>query len=532
MRLSVIVTAVVMFGLLGLAEENSQNSCSVTIRLIDASGGQELPGLIRLTDAEGSPVPVKQLLSRGLGLEDDLSLSRWSVLPAKTTVSLPRAKLSLHAFSGLETETATVELDLTGKTNTTVSVPLVRFYDASAQSSRSANTHLHLQKISRADCDRYLTEVPQADGLDVLFLSYLERAVADKLYVSNRYTRTDLSDLTRQSGVLFGNGEEHRHNFAGFGQGYGHVMLLNIQRLIQPVSIGQGIMKEGTDGIPLQRGIDTARGDDATVIWCHNNWGLEEIANLVTGRLDAQNIFDGGTHGSYKDSFYRFLNAGIRIPFSTGTDWFMYDFSRVYARVEGELTIENWLDALSAGRNYITNGPILEFSVDGEQSGETVRLDEPGSVQAMGRVLGRVDFGRIELVRNGQVIAKATSKPVGGHFEAELTQSVPVKEACWLALRTPPPPVKGDPELSDVVAKNEFGRDLFSHTSAVYVDLAGESYFNPAVAQELLDEMNANQEFITQNANFADEQERARVLDAYRDGAAALQFRIEQATTQ
>src|SRR5207244_682239 len=105
--------------------------------------------------------------------------------------------------------------------------------------------------------------------------------------------RADLEAISRKSGVAIGNGEEHRHNFAAQGQGYGHVMLLDIKELVQPVSIGPGIAKLGTDGLPIQRGIDQARRDGATAIWCHNNWGMESIPISVTGRLDAQNIFDG-----------------------------------------------------------------------------------------------------------------------------------------------------------------------------------------------------------------------------------------------
>ena len=95
----------------------------------------------------------------------------------------------------------------------------------------------------------------------------------------------------------------HRHNFEAYGDGYGHVMLLDIKRLIQPVSIGPGLMTTGSDGIPLRRGIDTARQDEATVIWCHNSLGLEDLPNWMSGVLDAQNIFDGGEHGSYKDTY-------------------------------------------------------------------------------------------------------------------------------------------------------------------------------------------------------------------------------------
>ena len=123
--------------------------------------------------------------------------------------------------------------------------------------------------------------------------------------------------------MLVNNGQEHRHNFGDQGEGFGHVMLLNIKTMIQPVSIGPGISHRGTDGTPLQAGIEEAHRQGGTAIWCHNNWGREDVPNFVRGKLDAQNIFDGGSHGSYEDSFYHYLNAGLRVPFSTGTDWFM-----------------------------------------------------------------------------------------------------------------------------------------------------------------------------------------------------------------
>ncbi|MFQ5731711.1 MAG: CehA/McbA family metallohydrolase [Planctomycetaceae bacterium] len=517
---------VVLLGLLLISGSRKPDGCTVTLRLMDAETGETLPGLIRITDAGGKPVGIPRLLSRGTGLNARLPIARWSVLPKSTTLQLPRKKLILTAFSGLETETGTVEVDLTATTKKTVTIRLKRFHDASAKGFRSANTHLHLQKITREKCDRYLREVPQADGLDMLFVSYLERAVADREYTSNRYKRDDLKALSKSSGVILGNGEEHRHNFTGFGQGYGHVMFLNIKKLIQPVSIGPGIMKLGTDGIPLQRGITTAGMDGATVLWCHNNWGMEAVPNFLARRVDAQNIFDGGTHGSYKDSFYRYLNAGMRVPFSTGTDWFLYDFSRVYCDVRADLSVKSWLDALSAGRSYITNGPLLEFSVDGKPIGETIALRKPGTLAVKARALGRVNFGRIELIRNGKVIATRKTRKVGGHYEAELSTVLKIDGPCWLALRTPPPPVKDDPQLKTPVPKNEFGRDLFAHTSAIYVTVAGKSHFNRKVARQLLAEMRRNRETIFKRGKFQDAVERGRVLDVYTDGIAAMRKRL------
>ena len=502
--------------------------CEVSLRLVDAESGKELPGLIRIVDADGKTVKASELMSRGTGLSDKLPIAKWQVLSAAKTVKLPRKNLTFTAISGLETESATITVDLTGVAKKTVTFRLKRFYDASTKGFQSANTHLHLQKISRKDCDRYLREIPKADGLDMVFVSYLERAVADREYTSNKYKLKELQAIGKQSGVRFGNGEEHRHNFAGFGQGYGHVMLLNIRKLIQPVSIGPGIMKMGTDGLPLRRGIDTARKDGATIIWCHNNWGMEEVPNLLAGKIDAQNIFDGGTHGSYKDSYYRFLNAGLRVPFSTGTDWFQYDFSRVYCDMRSDLTVKNWLGALSAGRSYITNGPLLEFSIDGKEIGETIAMRKAGTITIKARAYGRANFSRIELIRNGKVIAKKSCKRVDGHYEAEFAEVIRIDKPAWFALRTPPPSVKGDAKLKEKVGKNALGRDLFSHTSPIYVTVSGKSHFDRTVAKQLLSEMLANRRTIKEKGKFKDAVERGRVLDVYSDGIAAMRKRLDR----
>ncbi|MEX2288611.1 MAG: CehA/McbA family metallohydrolase [Planctomycetaceae bacterium] len=538
MRWPAILTIVVMIGLLCVAGSRQPETCAVTLTLTDAASGHELSGLVRVTDSAGKHVAVTELLSRGLGLAEELGVAetdaihRWSVLPRKSLVQLPRTKLTIEAISGLDTESATVTVDLADRATAEVNVALTRFDDLKSRGYRSANTHLHLMKISRADSDRYLQEVPKADGLDAVFLSYIERAVADREYTSNQYTGGDLASITRRTGVNFGNGEEHRHNMAGYGEGYGHVMLLNIKKHIEPVSIGPGIMKMGTDGIPLRRGIETARTDGATIVWCHNRWGMEDLPNLLGGRIDAQNIFDGSVRDSYKDSYYRYLNVGLHVPFSTGTDWFIYDFSRVYAAVEGDVTIESWLNALKQGRSFITNGPLLELRVADKTLGETIELGEPKPLGVIAKARGRLDFQRIELVRNGAVIASAASKPVGRHFEAELATDVQNTAPGWLALRTPPPPIKDDPALQQPVAKNELGRDLFAHTSPIYVNVAGKGCFDEAVARSLLAEMQANLDVIADKALFADPQERARVLDVHREGIELLNQRISQRGSQ
>lgn len=523
------ITTLIVAGAFCCASAIPQKTCSVSLRLIDMATGRDLPGLVRITDAGHHTIRPPELLSRGAGLDSGADESSpihdWSVVNASKSIRLVPGHYTIEAIAGLETEMARQSLDLTDGPETRCVIRLKRFSDTTGRGWRAGNTHLHLARMSRAAADAYLEQIPRADGLDLVFVSYLERAGSDQTYISNTYRQKELTGIGRRAGVRLGNGEEHRHNFGSGGEGYGHVMFLNIKDLIQPVSIGPGITKDGTDGLPLQRGIDIARKQPACVVWCHNDWGRERIPSVVTSRLDAQNIFDGSIHKGYRESFYRDLNAGFVVPFSTGTDWFLYDFSRVYVLVRGELTIENWLRSLAEGRTFISNGPLLELTVAGHTVGEIVRLARSKTIRVEARAAGRTDFGTLELVRNGEVIVPTASRRVGGHYEAGISRELMVESPCWLALRTPPP-TDDDLHLPSASHQNEFGRKLFAHTSAIHVELGGRRYFDDRAARAMLSDMQTSRDVIASSGRFADNQERARVLDVFADAIDALKMHI------
>ncbi|MFP6762472.1 MAG: CehA/McbA family metallohydrolase, partial [Planctomycetaceae bacterium] len=490
------------------------------IQLLDENG-QPRSGVIRIQGADGQTLVVSELVSRGVGLGKELPIQDWYALPEQTSVIVPRGWVTLSAFSGLETETASARIDATTET-AVARLRLKSIWDRRQQGLVSGNTHLHLMKLSRDDCDRYLKEIPRADDLDVLFLSYLERADADRNYISNQYSKDDLRRLSAETGVVFGNGEEHRHNFSDFGSGYGHVMLLNIQELIQPVSIGPGIMKTGSDGIPLSRGIQQAKRDGATAIWCHNVFGMESEANWLLGHLDAMNIYDGGQRAGFKERFYRLLNVGLKVPFSTGTDWFMYDMSRVYVPVDRIVTAADWLQSLASGRSFITNGPLFRFRVDNAEIGDTVKLSRPDKVIVQGEIRGRIDFKQLELIQNGEVIRTVRARLQEGHYVAQLRELISIDGPGWMAIRIPPPDLMGDS-----TPQNEFGRKLYGHTSPIYLEVSGRSRFDPQVARGLLKLMKSAQETLRQQGRFDDAQGLSAVLDVYLDATEKLEARLE-----
>lgn len=514
---------------------SKQPHCNVTLRLVEIGpGGMQkvVPGLLRVLDAKGLPIPIPNLLNRGKGVQtsfksEHTGIHSWSVIPQKVQIQLPQTRLTFQTISGLETELTQKTIDLTQKTDLDITLTLKRFANLSDH-YKTANTHLHIMKLNRAECDEYLKQIPSADRLDLVFISHLERAIADKGYITNHYSKADLDSLSSKTGVLFGWGEEHRHNSSGYDEGYGHVMLLNLKQLIQPVSIGPGIMKQGTDGIPLARGIKTALKDQATAIWCHNAWGTESTPNIIQGNVHAVNIFDGGTRSSYADSFYKYLNAGYKIPFSTGTDWFQYDFSRVYAAMNTPCTTATWLKHLKAGRTFITNGPLLDLQINGKTIGDQLKLSKENhqiTIRATGK--GRLNFERLELIQNGKVIQTQKTSAVENHFEAKFELQLDIDQPGWIALRTPSPSVPPNPKRQRKTPLNEYGRELFSHTSPVYLEWEGKTLFQLNQAQALLTEMKENRNKIAKEFLFADEHERAHVLDVYSDGIEELSRQIK-----
>ena len=99
--------------------------------------------------------------------------------------------------------------------------------------------------------------------------------------------------------------------------------------------------------------------------------------------------------------WYHILNVGFRTRISGETDFPCITDDRVglarsYARVAGPLTYRKWIDAVQAGRNYVSDGRshLLDFSVNGTEAGTSeseIRLDKPGRVKVTLRAAANLE---------------------------------------------------------------------------------------------------------------------------------------------
>ena len=180
------------------------------------------------------------------------------------------------------------------------------------------------------------------------------------------------------------------------------------------------------------------------------------------------------------------------------------------------MTPAKWLDALKAGRCQATNSPLLTLTVDGKDVGEVLNLDQPKAVRVEVTAVGRHDFQKLELVHNGKVIQTETSKRKDGVYTAKLVREVRLDAPAWFAARI------------DSTAKNELDRQLFAHTSPVYVDLAGKRVFDVEAGRLLLRRMEVAREEIRSRGKFGDDAARDKILAIYEETAKELVKRINQ----
>jgi hypothetical protein len=186
--------------------------------------------------------------------------------------------------------------------------------------------------------------------------------------------------------------------------------------------------------------------------------------NVARGKADFVEICEFGEVGT--ELLYEFLNLGFPLTVVGGSDvpWGRtVGDSRVYAFTGTKFNPDLWFEAVRKGRTFVTNGPMLEFTVDGRLPGEQIKpaKGQKLRVRAHAQVgSSGVPLGRLEVVANGAVIGM--SDPAGN--SAVLDLIVTADKSMWIAART-----------------------TGAHTTPVYVVVEGRRHWNAAEAPVLLE---------------------------------------------
>ena len=166
--------------------------------------------------------------------------------------------------------------------------------------------------------------------------------------------------------------------------------------------------------------------------------------DVALGKADYLEVMGYSDHLITSDIWYRLLNCGFRIPAAAGTDAFPNFASlrgppglvRTFVNLGGGATLDHqrWLAGIKAGRTFVTNAPLLEFSLNGRGIGEEIRLSAT-SRQLTARVSMRsnVPVDHLEIIGNGKVVA--TIPLSGNRMTANDTIAISIAESGWFVLR-------------------------------------------------------------------------------------------------
>jgi hypothetical protein len=337
-----------------------------------------------------------------------------------------------------------------GKTNN-FSIQMQRWYNSVNQSWYPADLHLHIDRFTQSDSVHF-GQLLQAEGLSLganLQIMYDDIFVYRQIFgAAGRHQQGD--DL-RHGGSLTIPGQETPR-----GSQWGHFSGLDVSEFHRPDNY-----------LAPHEILPVLRKDDALVGMHHvmldlfgASAGLSMNQPLGQG-FDYMEIMQYSTLNP--KLMYDILNLGYKITPSAGSDYPAMGFigqERTYAKVPGEFSRDKWKNAIRAGNVYVSNGPILTFSVNGAEMGHEIQI-KPGqllNVAASAQI--NPDFGeikKIELIEQGDVIDSVSSE--SGQESLKLEVQIKPTHGTWLAIRV-------------------YGKDSAkAHSGIIYVTVEGQKGF-------------------------------------------------------
>jgi hypothetical protein len=428
---------------------------TIRLHVVEKGSRQPLVARVSLQQKAGKYFAPVGSLYRINGSLEHFYCSRQAEL------TVPAGKYVVCVFRGTEYRPAQQEFDLVPGQNKTITVELERWIDPSSRSWYSGESHIHAnygygQWYNTPETMRLQLE---GEGLNVANFM-VANSDADGVF-DREFFRGAPDPHSASQTILYWN-EEFRATL------WGHMTLLNLRQLVEPIFTG---FKDTTNpwDSPTNADIaDQTHLQGGLVNYTHPSNNVSDPflgaysakavpVDVALGKIDSLDINWGDATLSL---WYRLLNCGFKLPASAGTDCFLNRIrsrlpgsDRAYVRIESTFSYAGWIQNLRAGNSFVTNGPILEFSLGGKSLGETLHLSKPDSVAVQASAVASSPLSRVELVCNGSVLASGLLS--ADRLRGTIQKSVPIQKSGWLSFRA-------------------YGEDHSqAHTGAIYIDVSG-----------------------------------------------------------
>ncbi len=407
--------------------------------------GREVPARVEVLDARGAafaasdalllhfecevaPLPEwlrgpvsssDRLFNRATGTEQFYSAG-------KAQLELQPGRYRVRAFKGIEYRVGRAELEIAPGEQTQLDLQLERWIDMPALGWYGVDDHVHITRRTSED-DQRIGIWMRAEDLHIANL--LQVGTVDQFGVTPQHDFGEAGEFRFDDTLLISGQEHPRTHFLG------HTITLGADR---PVDLRDTyISYETTFRAALEAG----------GLPGYAHFGLGPARDGLT--LDAPR---GLVHflevlqfsSPHYDVWYALLDLGIPIAPTAGTDfpcgpWSVPGGERFYVHLEEEPSRRGLLDAVRAGRTFVTNGPLLDLRIGATGIGKELRLAKPEVIAVEGRVRydpERDEVKRVELLRSGEVVPAV---PIRAPGEIRVEWVGEQRESAWWALR-----VEGD----------------------------------------------------------------------------------------
>jgi len=287
--------------------------------------------------------------------------------------------------------------------------------------------------------------------------------------------------------------------------------------------------------------LDALLGYVHVVNICNNNFHLHRFqprshySNLL--QVPDFPVYDDTDQGMMRmntDTYYRLLNCGLKLAAGAGTAIGVkpnpVGYNRAYVCVPGAAPLQDFNKAWTAGKNFVTNGPMIFLkAAAGQKPGDTIALTAGGDRVAVElTILSDQPLTAAEIVVNGQVVH---AFEVAEKRQFSGTAEIDVRKGSWLAARcTARDDLLSDQELSVYRSgKDEYrfrqrpSRLRFAHTSPIYLSVDGQG---AVVAESIREGLLMLDHFERFTREQADDQYIRATTAAIEKGRAELEARL------
>jgi len=236
--------------------------------------------------------------------------------------------------------------------------------------------------------------------------------------------------------------------------------------------------------------------------------------DLALGVITGLDVLSNSDEEASAYLYYRVLNCGLKCTASAGTDTQMdvLDNSsisgggKVYVKIAPPLTYPKWIEGYRAGRTFVSNGPMLFLNVNGKGPGDEIPLTGRTRVTVSAEALSIAPMLSLELIVNGEIVAKAEATAEGR--AAKLSHVLEVDASAWIAAR-----VRGAAHRRVMNDSN-----VFAHTSPVYLLRDGKPVTIAKDAAIVLGWIDRLIDDVKKSPRFATEAHRQEVLEIFGRG--------------